>query len=203
MEASGDVYLGQSRSRGRVTDGLLRTHPCSGCPADTSPARRVLPPGQGALCVSVMEKQEFVPQARGRRMDWQGWSETLKEALGLEGSPVAATYVLEAPAGVSSRKHWVCEAWRKARDGEIIDLTAETSTCPGGTWHLGLGRSPAGKARRPSRSSWSRARSSSVPWPCFIGPLLSRPRRPQGWPNTSSSVRWGRPSSSPTYFSSS
>ena len=82
-------------------------------------------------------------------MDWQGWTQTLSEVLGLKGSPVAVTYAFEAPTNASSTgKHWVCEAWSKAREGEVIDLTAETSTCPGGTWHLGLGPQPRGESAK-------------------------------------------------------
>ncbi|MFQ5868946.1 MAG: DUF169 domain-containing protein, partial [Candidatus Zixiibacteriota bacterium] len=38
-----------------------------------------------------------------------------------------------------------CDAFLDARDDKIIDLTASTSACSGGTWHLGLGERPKGE----------------------------------------------------------
>lgn len=81
-------------------------------------------------------------------MVWQEWSHTLKDVLGLKGSPVAVSYSIEAGLGPSPGKHWVCGAMRDARDGKTICVTADNSSCPGGTWHLGLGPAPSGDRRR-------------------------------------------------------
>jgi len=79
-------------------------------------------------------------------MIWQEYGRTLKELLGLEGSPIAVTYSLDRPAKAEQYKVSVCKALLDVRDGKIINLTKETSACPGGTWHLGLGPRPEGAA---------------------------------------------------------
>lgn len=78
-------------------------------------------------------------------MEWQEYSARLKDVLGLEGSPVAITYSMEAPSGVSAKKCRACNAFLQARNGETIDITPESSACPGGTWYLGLGDQPTGE----------------------------------------------------------
>lgn len=79
-------------------------------------------------------------------MEWKEYASEIKEVLGLKGSPVAITYSQEPPSESAGGDHRVCEALLRARNGEVIDLTAETSTCNGGTWHLGLGERPKGQA---------------------------------------------------------
>ena len=81
-------------------------------------------------------------------MVWQDYSKKLKELLGLEGSPISVTYSM-APASRAKRgKRMVCRALLDARDGAIINLSAETSACPGGAWHLGLAPKPSGDEDR-------------------------------------------------------
>ncbi len=78
--------------------------------------------------------------------EWQEYSAEIKDVLKLEGSPVAVTYAwegprpanVEKPAGVKARKHRVCDAFLCARRGEVVDITKETSGCPGGTRYLGF-----------------------------------------------------------------
>jgi len=78
-------------------------------------------------------------------MNWKDYASEIKEVLGLEGSPVAITYSMEPPSSAAKGKHRVCNAFLQARDGKVIDLTASTSACGGGTWHLGLGERPKGE----------------------------------------------------------
>lgn len=78
-------------------------------------------------------------------MVWQEYGVRLKEILGLAGSPVSITYSLEAPTNAEHYKVSACKALLDARDGKILNLTKETSACPGGTWHLGLGPKPEGQ----------------------------------------------------------
>jgi uncharacterized protein (DUF169 family) len=80
-----------------------------------------------------------------RRMKWREYAGEIKEVLGLRGSPVAVTYSMGPPSKASSGKCRVCDAFLQARDGKVIDLTAKSSACPGGTWHLGLGERPKGE----------------------------------------------------------
>jgi uncharacterized protein (DUF169 family) len=81
-------------------------------------------------------------------MEWKDYAGRIIKVLGLKGNPVAITYSMEPPSESSGRKCRVCDAFLRARDGEIIDFTSSTLTCPGGTWHLGLGERPKGEAAK-------------------------------------------------------
>jgi len=81
-------------------------------------------------------------------MEWTGYATDIKELLGLKGSPVAITYSMDAPAGAAKGNFRVCDAFIVASQGMVIDLTATSSACTGGTWHLGLGERPKGAADR-------------------------------------------------------
>jgi len=78
-------------------------------------------------------------------MEWAAYADEIRELLGLEGNPVAITYSMKPPSTSVGGKHRVCDALLRARDGKVIDLTASTSACAGGTWHLGLGERPRGE----------------------------------------------------------
>lgn len=78
-------------------------------------------------------------------MEWKDYSDQIRELLGLEGNPVAITYSMKPPSSSAEGKYRVCDAFLHARNGKVIDLTASTSACPGGTWHLGLGERPRGE----------------------------------------------------------
>ena len=72
------------------------------------------------------------------KMEWQRWGKQLAEVLGLAKSPVGVTYADAGPRDASTGKCRVCGALRHAAEGAVIDLTAENSTCPGGSQYLGL-----------------------------------------------------------------
>lgn len=78
--------------------------------------------------------------------EWQNYAGEIRELLGLKGSPVAITYSVKPPSNSVGGEYRVCDAFLHARDGRVIDLTASTSACSGGTWHLGLGEPPKGEA---------------------------------------------------------
>jgi len=78
-------------------------------------------------------------------MEWIAYADEVRELLGLEGNPVAITYSMKPPSTSVGGKHRVCDALLRARDGKVIDLTVSTSTCAGGTSHLGLGERPRGE----------------------------------------------------------
>ena len=80
--------------------------------------------------------------------EWAEYAKRLKEILGLEGSPVAISFSLDPPKKATAKKCRVCNAFLQARDGQTVDLTAESSACPGGTWYLGLGDPPKGERAR-------------------------------------------------------
>jgi len=84
-------------------------------------------------------------------MEWQAYAGELRDLLRLKGSPVAVTYSMTAPAKPKAGRHRVCDALLCARDGDVIDLTAESSACNGGTWHLGLGPPPSGEADKATK----------------------------------------------------
>jgi uncharacterized protein (DUF169 family) len=82
-------------------------------------------------------------------MEWNDYGREIAEVIGLRGSPVGITYSMDPPPGApAGGKLRVCEAFLRARDGETIDLTAETSACQGGTSNLGLGERPTGEGDR-------------------------------------------------------
>jgi len=72
------------------------------------------------------------------KMEWQRWGKQVAEVLGLTKSPVGVTYTDTGPRDASTVKCRVCGALRNASEGAVIDLTAENSTCPGGSQSLGL-----------------------------------------------------------------
>ena len=81
-------------------------------------------------------------------MEWIEYAKKIKKVLDLEGSPVAVTYSLYPPKKKSKGKLRVCNAFLAVSKGKIIDLTAETSACGGGTLHLGLGDKFTGEAAK-------------------------------------------------------
>jgi len=77
-------------------------------------------------------------------MYWQKWSDRLKKELKLETDPIAVTFAGAPAAGTPSAqgKVSVCQALKKASEGEAVTITAETCGCPGGLVSLGLGQMP-------------------------------------------------------------
>ncbi len=78
-------------------------------------------------------------------MEWKNYAERIGKLLGLKGNPVAITYSMKPPSASLDGKYRVCNAFLLARDGEVVDLTASTSACDGGTSQLGLGERPKGE----------------------------------------------------------
>jgi uncharacterized protein (DUF169 family) len=77
-------------------------------------------------------------------MYWQKWSDRLKKELKLDTDPVAVTFAGAPAPGTPSPqgKVSVCQALKKASEGEAVAITAETCGCPGGLVSLGLGQMP-------------------------------------------------------------
>jgi uncharacterized protein (DUF169 family) len=69
----------------------------------------------------------------------------LKKELRLDTNPVAVTFGGAPAPGTPppQGKVSVCQALKKASDGEAVTITAETCGCPGGLTSLGLGQMPA------------------------------------------------------------
>jgi len=81
------------------------------------------------------------------------WSEQAREittTFSLETRPVAITFTNdEVDIGEKTRKTWMCRALKlAAMKGSQFVIDRESSGCPGGTWHCGLGEPPAAEARR-------------------------------------------------------
>lgn len=76
---------------------------------------------------------------------YEKYSNKLKSMLELRGTPVAVIYTDIPAEDATEGKYQACYAWIEASKGKVIDLNCETSLCPGGTWHLGLGPSPKGE----------------------------------------------------------
>ncbi|HUK12054.1 MAG TPA: DUF169 domain-containing protein [Thermoanaerobaculaceae bacterium] len=83
-------------------------------------------------------------------MEWRTWSERLKSELRLDSEPVAVTFAGAAAAAgrAAHGKVSVCQALRRASQGEFIAITVETCGCPGGLVSLGLGQTPAAGRER-------------------------------------------------------
>jgi uncharacterized protein (DUF169 family) len=77
-------------------------------------------------------------------MYWQKWSDRLKRELKLDTDPVAVTFAgPQAPGSGSTKdKVSVCQALKRASNGEAVVITRETCGCPGGLVSLGLGQTP-------------------------------------------------------------
>jgi uncharacterized protein (DUF169 family) len=83
-------------------------------------------------------------------MDWKTWSVRLKEELRLATEPVAVTFAGAVPEGTPATegKVSVCQALRRASEGQSVTIAAETCGCSGGLVSLGLGQlPPQGKER--------------------------------------------------------
>jgi uncharacterized protein (DUF169 family) len=77
-------------------------------------------------------------------MYWQKWSDRLKKELKLEADPIAVTFAGAPAPGTPppQGKVSVCQALKRAGEGELITITVETCGCPGGLVSLGLGQMP-------------------------------------------------------------
>jgi len=77
-------------------------------------------------------------------MYWQKWSDRLKQELKLGLDPVAVTFAGSPGPGTISLqgKVSVCQALKRASEGQDLTITAETCGCPGGLVSLGLGQMP-------------------------------------------------------------
>ena len=77
-------------------------------------------------------------------MYWRKWSERLKKELKLDTDPIAVTFAGAPAPGIPcpQGKVSVCQALKKASEGEAVTITAETCGCPGGLTSLGLGQMP-------------------------------------------------------------
>jgi len=77
-------------------------------------------------------------------MYWQKWSDRLKKELRLNTEPVAVAFAGAPAPGTSppQGKVSVCQALKRAGEGESITITVETCGCPGGLASLGLGQMP-------------------------------------------------------------
>lgn len=78
------------------------------------------------------------------------WKEELNElieVLGLEHKPVAVTFTNDLVELGERKPVWICRALKLAAQGESLVIEKENCTCPGGSWHSGLGE-------RPPRERW-------------------------------------------------
>ena len=78
-------------------------------------------------------------------MYWQKWSDRLKKELKLDTDPIAVTFAGALAPGIASPqgKVSVCQALKRASEGEAVTITAESCGCPGGLVSLGLGQMPS------------------------------------------------------------
>jgi len=70
--------------------------------------------------------------------EWQNYSLTLKELLGLDYSPVAISCLKEPILKSFSKKVRICKAILEAGKGEVIQVNKANNACFGASWHLGF-----------------------------------------------------------------
>ncbi len=69
---------------------------------------------------------------------WQGYSQILKELLGLEFSPVALSCIKGSLVKNSEKKVRICRAILEAGKGEVVQLDKINNACFGASCHLGF-----------------------------------------------------------------
>jgi uncharacterized protein (DUF169 family) len=79
---------------------------------------------------------------------WQTELGELIEVLGIKSKPVAVTFTNEEVKAGKRKRVWMCNALKQAAKGKSFIIDKETSACPGGTWHCGLGEPPSGDMAR-------------------------------------------------------
>ncbi|MFH1888801.1 MAG: DUF169 domain-containing protein [Candidatus Omnitrophota bacterium] len=72
------------------------------------------------------------------KKEWQGYSEILKELLGLEYSPVAINCKKEGLSNAPQKKVRICRAILDAGKGEALEVSKQNNACFGAGWHLGF-----------------------------------------------------------------
>ncbi|MCS7254316.1 MAG: DUF169 domain-containing protein [Armatimonadota bacterium] len=77
-------------------------------------------------------------------MEWQAAASRLREVMNLSGEPVGILYAKEPLEGGDDSPIAVCEAMKRASNGAIINLSKDNSSCPGGTYYIGLGERRGG-----------------------------------------------------------
>jgi len=75
---------------------------------------------------------------------WKTELDELVEVLGIKSKPVAVTFTNEEVQAGKRKRTWMCNALKQAAKGKSLVIDKETSACPGGTWHCGLGEPPSG-----------------------------------------------------------
>jgi uncharacterized protein (DUF169 family) len=113
-------------------------------------------------------------------MEWQRWGQHLTELLGLRRQPVAVTYTDEPPAGAPTPKCRVCSALTAASRGEVVDLSAANSTCPGGSQYLGLTPQRPEQARTLREFLIKGEKLLSCPAAIYRSSFLSKVKPPYG-----------------------
>jgi len=71
------------------------------------------------------------------KKEWQEYSQTLKQLLGLDCSPVAVTLTKEQN-NPTEKKIRICRAILDASKGQSVCLNSENNACFGASWHLGF-----------------------------------------------------------------
>ncbi|RJP28524.1 MAG: hypothetical protein C4536_12140 [Actinobacteria bacterium] len=79
---------------------------------------------------------------------WQTELDGLIEVLGIKSKPVAVTFTNDEVESGKRNRVWLCNALKQAARGKSFVIDKETSACPGGTWHCGLGEPPSGDMAR-------------------------------------------------------
>lgn len=72
------------------------------------------------------------------KKEWQGYGQSLKEALGLELSPVGLACAKEGRFKNPGNKLRICRAILDAAQGLSLQINKDNNACFGASWHLGF-----------------------------------------------------------------
>lgn len=72
--------------------------------------------------------------------EWQDYSRTLQDLLGLTSYPVAINYLDEPYLGSFDKKMRICKGILDAGKGDLVQISRKNNACFGATWHLGFRR---------------------------------------------------------------
>ena len=71
---------------------------------------------------------------------WNHFAGIFVSVLELQGQPISITYSDEEVQPTIEKAIEICQALKLARSGDVICMSKANCSCPGGRWHLGLGK---------------------------------------------------------------
>ncbi|MFX0086130.1 MAG: DUF169 domain-containing protein [Candidatus Hodarchaeota archaeon] len=79
--------------------------------------------------------------------NWKSYADILVSVLELKGYPISVTYSDEEAQATIKKAIEICQALKLASSGDIICMSKNSCSCPGGRWHVGFGDKKEGLER--------------------------------------------------------